>query len=79
LDEPTRGIDVGAKEELYTMIATLAANGLGILLVSSETEEVLRLAHRVIVLRGGRVADERPASTLSLEETLALAAGGTPT
>ncbi len=76
LDEPTRGIDVGAKEELYALIETLAAKGLGILLVSSETEEVLRLAHRVIVLRGGRIADERPASTLSLEATLALAAGG---
>jgi ABC-type sugar transport system ATPase subunit len=77
LDEPTRGIDVGAKEELYALIAELASSGMAVLLVSSETSEVLRLAHRVIVMRAGRAAAQRPASTLTLEETLALAAGGT--
>ncbi len=79
LDEPTRGIDVGAKEELYTLIEGLAAEGLGVLLISSETEELLRLAHRLIVLRTGRAVAERPAANITLEETLALAAGGTPT
>jgi ABC-type sugar transport system ATPase subunit len=76
LDEPTRGIDVGAKAELHALIETLAAGGMGILLISSETEEVLGLAHRVIVLRAGRAAAERPAADLNLEETLSLAAGG---
>jgi ABC-type sugar transport system ATPase subunit len=78
LDEPTRGIDVGAKEELYALIARLAADGMGILLISSETEEVLRLAHRVIILRVGRAVAERRAEDLSLETTLTLAAGGAP-
>ncbi len=78
LDEPTRGVDVGAKEEIYALIRHLAGEGMGILLISSETEEVLRLAGRVIVLRGGRTVAERPASELSLESTLALAAGGLP-
>jgi D-xylose transport system ATP-binding protein len=78
LDEPTRGIDVGAKEELYILIESLAAEGMGVLLISSETEELLRLADRLIVLRTGRAVAERDAATVSLEETLALAAGGTP-
>jgi ribose transport system ATP-binding protein len=78
LDEPTRGIDVGAKEELYALIARLAADGMGILLISSETEEVLRLAHRVIILRVGRAVAGRRAEDLSLETTLTLAAGGAP-
>jgi D-xylose transport system ATP-binding protein len=78
LDEPTRGIDVGAKEELYALIESLAAGGMGVLLISSETEELLRLADRLIILRAGRAVAERAAATVSLEETLALAAGGTP-
>jgi ribose transport system ATP-binding protein len=78
LDEPTRGVDVGAKEEIYALIRRLAGEGMGILLISSETEEVLRLAGRVIVLRGGRAVAERPASDLSLESALALASGGLP-
>jgi len=77
LDEPTRGIDVGAKEELYALVTQLASEGMAVLLVSSETGEVLRLAHRVIVMRAGRAAAERAATSLTLEETLALASGGT--
>lgn len=59
-DEPTRGVDVGAKQDLYEVLVALAATGVGILLISNEIEEILGLAHRVVVLRRGRlVADLR--------------------
>jgi simple sugar transport system ATP-binding protein/ribose transport system ATP-binding protein len=57
-DEPTRGIDVGAKRAIYDLIAELADDGLGVLLISSELGEVLGLAHRVIALRAGRIVGE---------------------
>ena len=53
-DEPTRGVDVGAKRAIYELIQSLAAEGMAVLLISSEHEEVLGLAHRVLVMRGGR-------------------------
>ncbi|OCX64536.1 ABC transporter [Thioclava sp. SK-1] len=55
-DEPTRGIDVGAKAEIYDLIETLAAQGCGVLVVSSEMPEVIRVSDRVLVMREGRVA-----------------------
>lgn len=57
-DEPTRGVDIGAKRAIYDFLAELAANGLGIILISSELEEVLGLAHRVLVMRRGRIVAE---------------------
>jgi ABC-type sugar transport system ATPase subunit len=57
-DEPTRGVDVGAKHQIYELIVRLAAGGMAILLISSELEEVLGLAHRVLVMRRGRVVAE---------------------
>ena len=57
-DEPTRGVDVGAKRAIYELLATLTGRGLGVLLISSDVEEILGLAHRVLVMRGGRVAAE---------------------
>jgi len=57
-DEPTRGIDVGAKRTIYELIQRLAGQGLGVLLISSELEEVLGLAHRVLVVRNGRIVAE---------------------
>src|SRR5262249_24426891 len=54
-DEPTRGVDVGAKRAIYELIHSLAAEGMGVLLISSELEEVLGLAHRVLVMRGGEI------------------------
>ena len=57
-DEPTRGIDVGAKRAIYDLIHGLAADGLGVLLISSELGEVLGLAHRVIAVRAGRIVGE---------------------
>ena len=58
LDEPTRGIDVGAKQEIYAEINKLAKEGMAIVLVSSELPEVLGLSDRVIVLHEGRLAGE---------------------
>jgi ribose transport system ATP-binding protein len=64
LDEPTRGVDVGARADLYARVRALAARGIGILLVSSEIPEVLGLADRVLVLREGRVIHTAPAAEL---------------
>jgi len=57
-DEPTRGVDVGAKHAIYELIARLAGEGMGVLLISSELEEVLGLAHRILVMRLGRIVAE---------------------
>jgi simple sugar transport system ATP-binding protein/ribose transport system ATP-binding protein len=58
VDEPTRGIDVGAKRSIYELIARLASEGMAVLLISSELDEVVGLSHRVVVIREGRVAAE---------------------
>jgi len=58
LDEPTKGIDVGAKSEFYNMICSFAKQGLGVILISSELPEVIGLSDRIIVMRGGRVSGE---------------------
>jgi len=55
LDEPTHGVDVGAKAEIYALIRRLAAEGMGVLLISSELPEVLALAHRIVVMHEGRI------------------------
>jgi ABC-type sugar transport system ATPase subunit len=57
-DEPTRGVDVGAKRQIHELLIRLAREGMGVLLISSEIEEVLGLSHRVLVMRAGRVAAE---------------------
>ncbi|MFD0416499.1 sugar ABC transporter ATP-binding protein [Streptomyces sp. NPDC127108] len=72
LDEPTRGVDVGARAELYTVIRRLADEGLAVLLVSSEVPEVLGLADRVLVLREGRVVHTAPAQDLDEHRVLDL-------
>ncbi len=58
LDEPTRGIDVGAKQEIYRLIESLAAGGAGVLIVSSEIEELIGTCDRILVMARGRIADE---------------------
>jgi ABC-type sugar transport system ATPase subunit len=70
LDEPTRGVDVGAKEELYALIEQLSARGHAVVLASSDLPEVVRLADRVLVLREGRLAGElaRPFTPLAIME-----------
>jgi len=75
LDEPTRGIDVGAKQEIYAQINRLAESGLAIVLVSSELPEVLGLAHRVIVLHEGRVTGEFTRAEATPEAVMSCATG----
>ncbi|HKP38872.1 MAG TPA: ATP-binding cassette domain-containing protein [Pyrinomonadaceae bacterium] len=75
LDEPTRGIDVGAKQEIYTQIRELAENGLAIVLVSSELPEVLGLSDRVIVLHEGRVTGEFNRADATPEAVMSCATG----
>ena len=76
LDEPTRGVDVGARAELYKVIRDLAAKGVGILLVSSEVPEVLGLADRVLVMREGRLVHEAPAAQVTEDDVLDLVMAG---
>ncbi|MFC0532531.1 sugar ABC transporter ATP-binding protein [Phytohabitans kaempferiae] len=76
LDEPTRGVDVGARAELYQVIRDLAAQGVGVLLVSSEVPEVLGLADRVLVMREGRVVREAPAGEIDEDTVLDLVMAG---
>lgn len=74
LDEPTRGVDVGAKREIYRVMSDFARSGGSVIMVSSETDELLGMADRVIVLRDGRMAGELHRDALSAEELLHLAA-----
>jgi D-xylose transport system ATP-binding protein len=73
LDEPTRGIDVGAKAEIYELMGQLAAQGLGIVLVSSDLPEILGLSHRVLVLNQGHMTVQLEASEATPEKVLAAA------
>jgi rhamnose transport system ATP-binding protein len=75
LDEPTKGIDVGAKQAVYQLIAEMVAQGLAVILVSSELPEVTHLAHRVIVMRRGRQVAEFAHGQLDAEAIVAAAAG----
>lgn len=75
LDEPTRGVDVGARSEIYRRLDALAAEGLAILFVSSELEEVLQLADRVLVLRDGAVRGELSSEQRTEEGIMMLATG----
>ena len=77
-DEPTRGIDVGAKRDIYEVLVKLAASGLAILLISNEVEEILGLAHRVLVMRSGRLVAELSGPDMT-EEAIVGAAFGTTT
>jgi ribose transport system ATP-binding protein len=70
-DEPTRGIDIGAKAEIYGLIEQLAAEGKSVIVVSSELPEILRLADRVLVMRQGRIAAELPREALSEQAIVA--------
>jgi len=76
LDEPTRGIDVGAKAEIYRLMNRLTAQGLGILMISSELPEVLALSDRVVVLHEGRAAGTLERGEATPERVLHLATGG---
>ncbi len=74
LDEPTRGIDVGAKYEIYQLILDLAKQGKSVIMVSSEMPELLGVCDRILVMSGGRLAGEVDAKTTTQEEIMTLAA-----
>jgi rhamnose transport system ATP-binding protein len=76
LDEPTQGVDVGAKAEIHGLIGDLAAQGLAILLISSELPEVLGMSDRIVVMRGGMVAGTLDAAAATPESVMTLAVGG---
>ena len=73
LDEPTRGVDVGAKAEIYHVIDELAGEGIAIVVISSELPEILALADRVLVMQAGRITGELARSEATEERILALA------
>jgi ABC-type sugar transport system ATPase subunit len=75
LDEPTRGVDVGAKFDIHELLRELAVGGAGVLIVSSDHEEVLQVCTRVAVVRKGRIAGVFPASELNPQKLLALCYG----
>lgn len=77
LDEPTRGIDVGAKAEIYALMNRLTAQGLAILMISSELPEVLGMSDRVVVMHEGRTKGELSRSQATAEAVMDLATGGT--
>jgi len=76
LDEPTRGIDVTARAQIYRLIEELSRSGKGILLVSSDLQELLHACHRILVMREGRMVGEVPAGTADEETVLKMAVGG---
>jgi ribose transport system ATP-binding protein len=75
LDEPTRGVDVGAKRDIYFLIQRLAREGLAVIVISSELMELIGLAHRVAVMRAGRLVATLPAEQLTEEELISHATG----
>src|SRR5690606_20698746 len=75
IDEPTRGIDVGTKQQIYHIIAALAAEGKSIIVISSEMQEVIGLAHRVVVMREGRIAGILEGAEIAEHEIMRYAAG----
>lgn len=76
LDDPTRGIDVGAKHELYRIIRELANQGIGVIFVSSELSEVLHVSDRVLVIRNGKIVSDLDKSEINEERIMFLATGG---
>ena len=76
LDEPTRGIDVGAKAEIYDTDPTLAGEGAAVLMASSELEELTGLADRIVVMHRGRIAGELARAEATEENIMHLATGG---
>lgn len=73
LDEPTRGVDVGAKQEIYQIIGELAAKGMAVMLISSDMEEVIGISDRVLVIRDGRIAGELSGRDVSEQNIMKLA------
>ncbi|MGC5172424.1 sugar ABC transporter ATP-binding protein [Micromonospora sp. DT81.3] len=76
LDEPTRGIDIGAKAEIQKLVFSLAENGMSVVYISAELEEVLRVSHRIAVMRDRRMVADLPNENLTVDTLLALIAEG---
>ena len=76
-DDPTRGIDVGAKRDIYEVLVGLAAGGMAVILISNEIEEILGLAHRVLVMRSGRLVAELSGTDMTEEAIVSAAFGAT--
>jgi ribose transport system ATP-binding protein len=76
LDEPTRGIDVGAKEEIHNLVNDLANQGVGILMISSDLPEIMLMSDRIYVMKDGRVVKELDGYSTTQEEVIAYATGG---
>lgn len=76
LDEPTRGVDVGAKKEIYSILSALTAQGIGVLVISSELNEVMGLCDRALVLRKGELVAEIPSAGFTKEKLLSASMGG---
>ncbi len=76
MDEPTRGVDIEAKSQIYELLRSLAAEGVGIVVASSEVEELFLVCHRLLVMSRGRVVAERRVEETTLEETMTLAMEG---
>jgi simple sugar transport system ATP-binding protein len=75
LDEPTRGIDIGAKAQIQALVAELASKGMSVVFISAELEEVLRLSHRVVVMRDRRKLHELPNDDVTVGDVLEIIAG----
>jgi ribose transport system ATP-binding protein len=76
LDEPTRGVDVGARSEIYALVRSLADRGVAVVVVSSEVEEVLGLADQVLVVREGEIVHRGPAENINEHQVLDLVMSG---
>ena len=76
VDEPTRGIDIGAKVEVHALLSDLAAQGIAVLMISSELSEVLGMADRVLVMHEGRLTAELSKEDATEEKVLQAATGG---
>jgi ABC-type sugar transport system ATPase subunit len=75
IDEPTRGVDIGSKAEIHSLIRRLAEQGVGVLVVSSDMRELLSLPHRILVMREGELVGSLPASGATEEAVIKLASG----
>ena len=75
VDEPTRGVDVGAKAEIYNLLRNLAAQGVGILMISSDLPEILGMSDRILVMQNGCLVGTIPGNEATEENVMTLAAG----
>jgi ribose transport system ATP-binding protein len=75
IDEPTRGVDIGAKQQIYRFIAALAAEGRCVVVISSEMAELIGLCHRILVMRGGRIVGEVAGDAMNEHAIVVMATG----